>query len=237
MNAPGTLRPPPAEPILVLSPHLDDGVFGCGRLLASVSGATVATLFAGRPAAGAELTEWDRAAGFAPGEDVIGRRRGEDLRALELLGAHARWLELRDHQYGPSPRLEEVGHCIADLLEEDTRRAVFFPLGLFHSDHRLVSDAALSLLPDHPERRWVAYEDALYRRIRGLVTERVEVLRGRGLSPAPLAFAEAAGAAEAKRAAVARYRSQLLALDSPGRPGHADLAAPETYWQFTEGAT
>jgi hypothetical protein len=42
--------------LLVVSPHLDDAVFGCGELIASRPGATVARLFAGPPASYGEPT-------------------------------------------------------------------------------------------------------------------------------------------------------------------------------------
>jgi LmbE family N-acetylglucosaminyl deacetylase len=37
------------EPIVVLSPHLDDAVLSCGVLLAANGGARVVTVFAGMP--------------------------------------------------------------------------------------------------------------------------------------------------------------------------------------------
>ena len=49
---------------MVLSPHCDDAVFGCGELLADRPGSTVITVFAGRPGSGVPLTRWDAAAGF-----------------------------------------------------------------------------------------------------------------------------------------------------------------------------
>lgn len=222
----------PPDSVLILSPHLDDAVFACGRLLASVAEATVATLFAGPPPPDAAPTEWDRAAGFAPGEDVIAARRDEDARALGVLGARPRWLDLHDSQYGASPSMEEVAGHIAPLLAELPDAAVLFPLGLFHSDHRLASDAALRLLPDHPARLWVAYEDALYRRLGELAAARLAGLVRQGFVLTPLAFVEGPGAADAKRRAVACYRSQLLALASPGRPGLADLDGEETWWRI-----
>ena len=37
------------ERVVVVSPHLDDAVLGCGRFLAVHPGATVVTVFAGNP--------------------------------------------------------------------------------------------------------------------------------------------------------------------------------------------
>lgn len=222
-------EPPPRGRLLVLSPHLDDAVFGCGRLLASAPGALVATVFAGRPPPGAMLTEWDRAAGFAAGDDVVGRRRQEDRQALAILGARPRWLDLLDSQYGGAG-LEEVADALGELFAEYRPDILLVPLGLFHSDHRLVHRAALGLLDRCPGCRWLVYEDALYRRIDDLRDPAVEELRRRGFSPRPVRFQEAADAVLRKREAVACYRSQLRALATPGRPGHVGLDDPEAYW-------
>ncbi|HZX32883.1 MAG TPA: PIG-L family deacetylase [Rhodocyclaceae bacterium] len=223
---------PPSGTLLALSPHLDDAVFACGRLLASTPGAIVATIFAGRPPQSQPLTDWDRAAGFSPGDDVVGIRREEDRAALDILGAQPRWLNLRDSQYGGADA-EEVGKRLRELLSDCRPDTVLIPLGLFHSDHRVVHEAALSLLvPDTP-CRWLAYEDALYRRIDGLRDAAIEALKVRGLDPQPVSFRESPQAELRKAGAVACYRSQLRALATPGRPGVADLEAPEAYWQLS----
>ncbi|MBS1189725.1 MAG: hypothetical protein H6R10_1517 [Rhodocyclaceae bacterium] len=232
MTAPLATEPPPDGNLLVVAPHLDDGVFGCGRLLASRPGATVATVFAGRPPADRPLTDWDRDAGFSPGDDVIGRRREEDRQALEILEARPYWLDLLDHQYG-GPDEATVTAALRELFVACRPDVVLIPLGLFHSDHQLVHRSALSLLPDYPEFRWLVYEDFLYRRIAGLRDQAIAALESRGLDSRPVRFAEAADAAARKAAAVACYRSQLRGIASPGRLGLADLEEPEGYWALS----
>src|SRR5204862_178120 len=64
--------------LVVISPHLDDAVLGCGDLLRERPGAVVVTAFAGRPSVYPDLTSWDARAGFEPGADVVGARRHED---------------------------------------------------------------------------------------------------------------------------------------------------------------
>ncbi|NTV11490.1 MAG: PIG-L family deacetylase, partial [Zoogloea sp.] len=145
------LEPAGMGRILLISPHLDDGVFGCGRLLASAGAATVVTVFAGPPPPGAPLTEWDRSAGFVPGDDVIAARREEDRRALDILGAVPRWLEFSDSQYGPGPQPADVAPQLEAEVAACGPDAVLFPFGLFHSDHAITHQAALLVMREHPE--------------------------------------------------------------------------------------
>lgn len=235
MKQPLSREPAPSRRLLIVSPHLDDAVFACGRLLAAVPDSVVATVFAGAPPPGAALTEWDRAAGFAEGEDVVAARREEDRQALAALGAWPLWLDFRDRQYGEEPQLAAVVGELRYLLMQCLPDTVLFPLGLFHSDHRLAREAALVLLERCPSCRWLAYEDALYRCLPEERDQALARLAEAGLQPQPVRFAESAGAGDLKAQAVACYRSQLTALATPGRPGPADLAAAEGYWQLGRG--
>jgi LmbE family N-acetylglucosaminyl deacetylase len=220
--------------VLVVSPHLDDGVFACGCLLAIVARrrrVVVATVFAGRPRQPvAEATEWDRAAGFAPGSDVVAARRAEDRKALAILGARPRWLPFPDSQYASGPRAAAVARRLAAL--RPPCGVALFPLGLFHSDHHLVRDAVVSLMR---RRRGplatFAYEDALYRRLPGLRDAAVSRLRRAGFALRAIRFACDVAARQRKARAVGCYASQLRALATPGRLGHADAFAEERYWR------
>jgi LmbE family N-acetylglucosaminyl deacetylase len=225
-----------AGPAVFVSPHLDDGVMSCGCLIAALARrrrVTVVTVFAGRPRDGAPCA-WDIDSGFASGADAIGARRAEDRAALAILGARPRWLPFRDSQYGDSPRTAAVVRALARvpaLLEE--RSIVAFPLGLFHSDHRQVREAMLALLRRQPWRSlWLAYEDALYRRLPGQRDGALERLRRAGYAPRPARAARDAVAENRKARAIVRYRSQLRALATPGRLGHTDALAAEGYWRL-----
>jgi len=62
-----------AARLTVISPHLDDAVFGAGELIAAHPGAIVITAFAGIPS-GDGLTGWDRDCGFRGSREAkIGR--------------------------------------------------------------------------------------------------------------------------------------------------------------------
>lgn len=217
--------------LLFISPHLDDAAFACGRLLASVSDAVVGTVFAGAPPPDAPLTEWDRASGFQAGDDVIATRREEDRQALAILGAWPLWLTLQDRQYGLPPELDEVVGQLHGMLMQCEPGAVFFPLGLFHSDHRLTREAAVALVHACSGCQWFAYEDALYRNLPGEREDGLAALEQSGMALRPARFAELPDAIARKRRAVDCYGTQLRALASPGRPGQADPTEVEAYWQ------
>src|ERR1051326_2228222 len=158
--------------LLAISPHCDAVVFASGGLLSGRPGAIVATVFAGRPAEHAPLTEWDRAAGFLPGDDVMALRRAEDHAALSLVHARPLWFDFRDAQYGASPPLTEMVEALNETIRRIHPEVILAPMGLFHSDHVLTHEAAVELIRRHPATSWTLYEDTFYRRMEGLVAER-----------------------------------------------------------------
>jgi LmbE family N-acetylglucosaminyl deacetylase len=212
--------------LVVVSPHLDDAVLGCSALLAAHPGARVVTVFAGRPPRGAPLAPWDAAAGFDAGDDVIGVRRAEDHAALRTFGAEPCWLDFLDAQYGVPAETAALTAALGAAIGAGTA-IVGVPLGLFHSDHALAHAAALALRPRHPEWRWLAYEEPMYRRVPGALERRRRALREAGLVCEAL---EPVAVPPAKARALRCYASQLRALETPGRPGYADALAPERYW-------
>lgn len=221
--------------ILVVSPHLDDAVFGCGDALAKHPGSTVVTVFAGGPTVWQEMTPWDSAAGFLSGENALARRREEDRAALLHLGARPVWLPFWDSQYRQSTTAEEIRVLLASTIAEVRPDAAIIPLGLWHSDHRLAHEAAVRLVSRFPEIEWLAYEDAIYRRFPDAgKAARHEELRRQGIEPTWLSPGEPAS--ETKRRSLSCYRSQLRALSSPGRPGWLDAIEPEIYWALRPGA-
>lgn len=216
-----------AARLAVISPHLDDAVFGAGELIAAHPGAVVITAFAGVPP-GDALTGWDRDCGFSGSREAMFTRRREDVEALQLLGATPCWLAFCDAQYAPSPDESAVRAALALELERHSPDLVAFPLGLFHSDHQLVSRAAQDLV--EAGRIWLAYEDALYRRLPGAVEARLAELARSGLTAERMALSSKSAAL--KQQAVRRYASQLRGIATPGRPGQEDLAEPERYWRL-----
>lgn len=218
--------------LVVVSPHLDDAVFSCGELLASSPGATVVTVFAGMPAESWPLPDWDAACGFASARQAIAARRREDRAALERLGAQPCWLGCLDRQYRRGSDAEGAASRLARAFHRHAPGTVAIPLGLFHDDHREARCAALRLMAARKGWNWLAYEEAIYRRIPGLVEESLAELRCARIGLE--AFEPGTGGQDPyrKRSAVECYASQLRGLATVGRPGHADAMAPERYWRL-----
>ncbi|MDX3907854.1 MAG: PIG-L family deacetylase [Pigmentiphaga sp.] len=211
--------------LTVVSPHLDDAVFSCGALLERARSCQVITVFAGFPG-DVPLTDWDRRCGFLTAEEAVRMRREEDAAALAELGAKPVWLDLLDAQYGGNHPPEEVAQHLAPLIDRFQKGALAVPLGLFHSDHILTHEACMRLYDEHQELRWLFYEDALYRRLPGLLQQRLAELLQKGLRLTPVAGPRLPP--RAKERAVSAYASQLRAF---GKGGYEDTALPERYWK------
>ena len=230
LPAPGEL-----DAVVILSPHLDDAVLGCGRLMAAHPGATVVTVYAGGPPTYPDpMTHWDTLAGFRPGDDVLARRREEDAAALAGLDATPYWLDFVEHQYLPRP--EWVGpEATVDRLEAVLRElrpsAVLIPFGLANPDHAATHEAGLLVRDRFPEPSWLCYEDSGYKHIPGMLAWRVSQLFRRRVWPTPVAVATDDAHDAAKRAALDRYGSQLLALEADWQLG-PKLVAPEQLWRL-----
>jgi LmbE family N-acetylglucosaminyl deacetylase len=218
--------------LVCVSPHLDDVVLSCGDALAAHSGAVVVTAFAGHPDTYPDLTSWDARAGFEQGADVVAARRAEDAAALAILGATPHWLDFPDPQYGERPSRSVLAEALMQSLTALTPATVMVPVGLFHDDHILTSDAALDVLRGRPELPWFVYADAIYRRVPQLLDERLALLRAAGFEIRPV---ETPGGptSDRKRRAVACYRSQVMALERSWDGGVSDAYEPEQLWQIT----
>jgi LmbE family N-acetylglucosaminyl deacetylase len=214
----------PTGRMMLVSPHLDDAVFSCGDLLDHCPDALVVTVFAGTPDTDAS-TDWDRRCGFGNPTDAMRARRTEDRAALLQLRARPRWLHFLDSQYLATPTAAAIAAAMQALIEETRPDVLIVPMGLFHSDHVLVSDALLPLAATHHAPAWVVYEDALYRCIAGQLQARLAALASQGIWLSPLTGAPQPGGRKA--AAVRCYASQLRALSDGAR---RDLDDPERFW-------
>jgi LmbE family N-acetylglucosaminyl deacetylase len=187
------------------------------------------TVFAGRPKISTALTEWDRSSGFIEGDDVVGARRLEDQAALRIVGASAIWLPYCDSQYRQNHPIWKISRTLRFVIQAIGPTIVLFPLGLFHSDHVLTSEACLRVIGEINGCTWITYEEALYRCISDLTFCRHQYFKALGLS---LRIPDLAYYRNQvlKSAAMHCYRSQLRALNTMGRPGYFDALNQERYW-------
>jgi LmbE family N-acetylglucosaminyl deacetylase len=213
--------------MLVVSPHLDDAVLGCGRLLAAHPGSVVATVFAGVPRDRARRTDWDAQCGFASAEQAIETRRREDRAALVHLNATPVWLDFCDSQYGETPAVDAVREVLHRLIADLRPQMVLFPLGLFHSDHLLVHEASRAALAAHRGIQGIAYEDVLYRGMPGLLQQRLVGFASARIRATPARLDAEDGSPGLKAEALLAYSSQLHAF---GEGGIDDASQPERFW-------
>jgi proline iminopeptidase len=220
--------------VLAVSPHLDDALLSAGGLLAACPGAVVLTVLAGFPEPGLALTDWDRASGFAEGDDVVAARRAEDRRAVEAVGAHPVWLDFLDGQYDASrPAVDDIADAIRSAARDYDANTIAFPLALGHPDHELVHRACVALLTSDYElvEHWLAWTDSPYRTNAfgiDLIERRLASLRDARFETDEWEL-EVDGR---KSAAVGAYSTQLKALyaESSQENVDGDVMSPERFY-------
>lgn len=224
---------------LIVSPHLDDAVLSCGDLMARCPGMVVLTVFAGIPPDPGQRTKWDEAAGFGCAGEAIAVRRDEDRQALAVLAATPVWLTFCDSQYHASPPPAALESALGDAIRRLGPDNILLPAGLFHSDHLLVHQALMEVRRKDAARNrllnWLLYGEALYRRIPGLLQQRLDDLAGTGTAAVPLSLCDGE-ASQRKRQAVQCYASQLRALQSTVDDGYGDAFMPEACWRLERAA-
>jgi LmbE family N-acetylglucosaminyl deacetylase len=220
----------PEGPIVVVSPHSDDGVLSLGATMAhwSRAGARVEllTVLALDPASTAATTGWDLRAGFASEGEAARVRREEDRRACALLGVTPRWLPFGSVDFDRHGDDDDVRGAVEAAIEgADLVLLPGFPLS--HPDHewlvRVMSDTKSGT-------KLTLYAEQPYTRRAGAAPE----------APDWIADATASGAFEeapaqfrdrvAKWRAIREYRSQLPLLGmsrSFTRGAHRYAFAPE----------
>jgi LmbE family N-acetylglucosaminyl deacetylase len=137
--------------VVILSPHFDDAVLSCWRVLASAGEVLVVNVFAGEPPAGT-LGSWDRLAGATDSAAAVRTRIEEDRQALALAGRAAVNLPFLDSQYRELDQApEEIVQALRDVVGTGSRIYAPASLGDHHRDHTAVRDAALALRADGAE--------------------------------------------------------------------------------------
>jgi len=130
---------------VILSPHFDDAVLSCWRVLAGASEVLVVNVFAGQPPAGV-LGSWDLLAGATDSAAAVRLRIEEDRRALALAGRRSVDLPFLDGQYREHDQApEEIVEALRGVLAAGARIYAPASLGDHHCDHTAVRSAALAL--------------------------------------------------------------------------------------------
>lgn len=224
------------DPLVILSPHLDDAVLSCGQLLADRPECVVVTVFAGGPyRAEHTVSTYDTTCGFRNAQQAIDARRREDLEALELFHMEHRAVHLGyvDHGYGDRARMN-YGEAVADVVrlvgDLGTVPQIVGPLGLAHPDHHATAAVYLGVLAELGHLEAYAYEDlpsrVLYPDEIG-ERQRWWHLMGWTLSAAHGVLG--LGSLDVKQRSVDAYRSQHVAL---GPHGLAAVRCPERMWRM-----
>ncbi len=151
--------------LLVLAPHFDDEVLGCGGLLAGLEDkAAVRVVIAcdGRGSA-----EWRRPAPVPGAPDISAVRRAESIAALGLLGIAESQVSTLGFPDGTlAARDRELALALEQLVEELNPRYILAPFRFDrHPDHMALGRAALSL-PAVKEGRAALIEYFVYVRFR-----------------------------------------------------------------------
>jgi len=217
------------DPILVVSPHLDDAVFSVGQLLASWSGATVLTVFAGTPFK-ERITPFDVRSEFRNSTHAMISRWHEDDRALKRFNARPVRLSHLDHQYRTPEETPDVTGIISDIhrvAEAIKATKLIGPLGLRHVDHEITAKCCIEAGRVLNAELWL-YEDIPSRVLwPEEVTPTIERLADQyDLSPRRGFLGE--GEKRVKRGAVGCYSSQLWAPEIDPDV----LFVPERLWRF-----
>ena len=189
--------------VVVLSPHLDDGVFSLGAAIARTTAANgevkVVTVLANDPASNARPSVWDAACGFGTVGEAASVRREEDDRACTLVGAEPVWLPFADDDHGGERGDADVWAALEPSIEwADVVVTPGFPL--YHPDHawltglvapRLDRSRRLGLYVEQPyaswrligrgRRTWTAPGLTLGRSVRNLAAITLRARAGRRL--------------------------------------------------------
>ena len=216
-----------AQPVVILSPHLDDAVLSCWHLLCGPGDVGVINVFAGSPPPGAGASWWDRKTGATDSAARMEERRAEDREAFAIAGRTATSLDFLDEQYDPPDQsVEEIASKLRELIAPEA--VVYAPAALGeHGDHRRVRGAALELAAsgqhvrlyaDHPHAVRLGWPSW----VNGTTTNGVDVaahwaqrLGEVGLT-SPRAAIHHLDAVEQERKlrAASAYRTQISALES-----------------------
>ena len=203
----------PQGRVVVVSPHLDDGVLSLGAAIAAATGrgtrVEVLTVLALDPTSPAASGGWDARGGFRTEADAAQGRREEDAAACGVLRARPVWLPFGSVDFERHGDEDEVREAVTSATAgADAVVLPGFPLS--HPDHEWLTNTLLHL---RSARRGFYAEQpyaARWGRERAEAVSALEERLGERLVFEPVA----SGPRDrfAKWRAIRRYRSQLPLL-------------------------
>ncbi|KRC79222.1 GlcNAc-PI de-N-acetylase [compost metagenome] len=217
--------------LIAISPYFNDAVVSCGSLLAGRPDSTVLTVFSGMPLGAGQLSDRDRRSGFKDGRQAVLVRHAQSDRALALLGVQGVQMDLLDEQYLDVGEEGRLTGALAAALSTLRPRIILMPLGLFHSAHVRVCDAALTIRGLFRRVSWVAYEEASDRGRPGAVQERLAFLLHQHIVATPIRLAE--GDADGARQRAAAAHASLAGAEGSGYGSPFEDEQMERYWRLS----
>ena len=156
---------------IILSPHLDDGVFNAWHVIAKGQ-IKIITVFAGTPDT-RKTTFWDRLGGIKSSQEMMAVRRAENKTALKDEVAEIINLNFLDHQY--AHKQVDIETIWKELRKHITKQDVLFvPIAasrIFrHVDHVALRDLGVHLFNEGFRVKF--YTDIPYMRIPNIVNVR-----------------------------------------------------------------
>jgi len=247
LSLPDLMLPFHERPVVVLSPHFDDGCYSLGTFLAAVGRGTLINIFTQgrhlrRRWVREQLSQADIVAIRNFEDQIFARRCG-----LERLDLGCEEPALRGRQVRDLTKVEDdveqitspLLHCLAGVAAGFTGRQrgfLFAPLGVgFHCNHRAVTEVVLRHLGAiSPRFDVMLYEDQPYS---SSLWNRVKAIAriGRRLNTGFAARYMLARPWPEKRALISLYSSQLRNMPSRLRfwPRAVGSSGPhEAFWTF-----
>ena len=186
--------------VLVIAPHPDDEVLGCGGTIAryTKNGDDVYLCVVTK----AYTPDWP--------EDEIKERRDEVLRVNRILGIKKTYfLDLPTAKLDTIPQ-KELNEVIAQVTNEVQPEIIYIPHGGdVNNDHRLVFDAAMVAIRPRPGpviKRVLSYET---------LSETEWAAPSKESAFMPNVYVDISGALETKLKAMAEYKSELKEFPHP----------------------
>jgi hypothetical protein len=242
------------DPVLIVSPHLDDAAVSCAALLDGDKPAHVLTVFGGAP--DPPRVAWsERTMGFPDSTQTMRARHAEERRAFADTPHRLESMSLLDEDYLDGPRdpadAAALGERIARWSEEHPVGSVAIPAAagrhrgrlrarleaftgprggvLRHEDHLFARETSMATLSSLPRLTTVLYEELPYA-WGGSPDREVRLLAAAHRRRAVEVVAEIDRNKKAQR--LASYTSQIghlsefgLRLDDP-----SSLPGTERYW-------